>query len=283
MKFRTLVSAATLAAVTAVPMVSVSAADTSSVTIVDGYQYDANNLQSHTVCVDGAMVKHGTDILSHVDLAPGSHHLTVSGDDVSCDETDTMWYSATVTVADVPSQSITFGWPEWRDSQDPFLPTWQHSNPTTCTPDDQGRIILRNVVSAEGEDASLGASYLEEGLTPLIGAVPVGGEGSALVAPPEYPAVDSEWTLRGWTGDEASPRMMLVPDGSLPVEAGSTTITYAFGGADGEIGLVYEQVPDGPCGEATTTTTTTSVPGKVSDDHLTPVATPVVAQPAYTG
>lgn len=290
MKFRTLVSAATLAAATAVPMVSVSAADPSSVTIVDGYQYDAMSLMAHTVCLDDILVKSdSTAVLTTLDIAPGTYQLSVTdGGVTSCDNPEAEWVSASVTVADTPSQSIGFGWPTRDDGQVRTLPVWQHSNPTSCTPEDQGRVILRNYLAYdEGAGAFLGAVQAESEPTALIGDVPNGGEGSALVAPPQYPAADSGMTLFAWVGsdDGEGTYPMVTSADEIPVTAGTTTIAYAFGGADGDPGVAVEQVPDVPCGEETTTTTTTptTLPGKVSHDDLTPVAKPVVAQPAYTG
>lgn len=292
MNYKTLLSAATLGVATFLPFATASAVTTSSVTIVDSYQYDATSLLSHTVCLGDLEVKHDSDaILSTVSVAPGTYELAVAGDGSSCGDSEGDWITAEVTVADVASQSIGFSWPMWvGDAQEPTLPTWQHSNDPSCVADGQGRVVLRNYSSVDINDAtvSIGLQLPKAGDEVLIGDVAVGDEGTAVTAPPSYPAPDALGAFDAWAEGEWESPVEWAFD-ALPVTANVTTIVYAYGGGDGAIGLVYEQVPNDSCDTTTTTeapaTTSapTTVPDRVGADNVAQAAQPVAATPAYTG
>ena len=300
MKIKTLVSAVTLGAATILTSSPALAVDASSVTVVDGYQYDATSLLSHTVCLGDVEVKRGsTAILSTVSIAPGTYTLAVADSDVECGDNETMWYTAEVNVADVAAQSIGFGWPssgnELRTSE---LPTWQGSNEFGCVENGQGRVVLRNYTSVDPDYSNLTIGSRSSGgeYTPLISYIFL-GQDSAPVSPPSYPGADSGETFAGWLEDSMGDDIDTGID-QLPVAANSTTVVYAYGGGDGSIGIVTQQFANADCDETTTTSTsttttsttstTTTLPASTTStlpgrEYVAPVATPVSASPTYTG
>ena len=293
MKIKTLVSAVTLGAATILTSSPALAVDTSSVTIVDGYQYDATSTMSHTVCLGDVEVKQDSDdILSTISIAPGTYTISVVQGGATCGDGEYTWNTAEVTVEDVANQTIAFGWPFERE-----LPTWQESNVFDCVPNGQGQIVVRNYFSGDPDMwLSIGSQAPESDPSALISNVPVGETGSALVDPPAYPGADSGSVFVGYIeGNEWSDKAVTFTD-QLDVDANYTTIVYAYGGADGDVGLVTQQIPNSGCEitppSSSSTTTPSTLPPVTSAPTTTvlgtrtsaPVAaTPVSATPTYTG
>ena len=274
MKFRVAIPSVTLAIAGVLPLIAptAGAVDTTQVTIVDGYQYDAQNLMSLTVCLDDTLVQQGDAVINPaVTSTPGSHTLSITQDEAACGD-DVDWITADVTLLDVESQAVVIGWPTYNQDQTRTLPVTVFADDLSCTPSDQGRLWFRNVNSADA-DVNFGETTGGDP-TALFENVAVDEEASALVASPAYPTTGE---AIGWVEGDGIWELW-APVTSYATSPGTVNVIYAYGGNDGDIGLVNHVLPASVCATPETTTTTVVTPPAIA-----PAAVAVTTQPTYTG
>ena len=277
MKLRLALPTVALALAGVLPAIapSAGAVATTQVTIVDGYQYDAENLTSKVVCLDDTIVQSGEAVINPtVASTPGAHTLSVTQDAATSCSDDVSWITADVTLLDVPSQALAIGWPTYNQDQTQSLTVWQFEDDLSCTPADQGRITYRNINTAD-VTAYFGQTDGVD-MTALLSDVAVGDQASALVASPTYP---TSGEAAGWhmVGDTSYAFTSSVT--SYATDPGTVNVIYAFAGNDGDIGLVNQVLPASVCD---TPTTTTTLPADVPTS-VAPAAVAVTTQPTYTG
>ncbi len=114
MKIRSILASCALAGAAALPALtgSAGAAATTSLTVVNGYQYSATNLLSATVCLDDQLVQpFGTTVINPtIDTTVGSHTLRLSPDNLPCSDTTASWIDTPVDLMAVPAQTLAIGW-----------------------------------------------------------------------------------------------------------------------------------------------------------------------------
>ncbi len=279
MKLRYALPTVALAVAGVLPAIAstAGAVDTTQVTIVDGFQYDAENLIALTVCLDDTIVQDYAEVVINptVTSTPGAHTLSVTQNSVTTCNDDVEWTTADVTLLDVPSQALAIGWPIFNQDQTQTLTVWQFADDLSCTPADQGRVAFRNINTAD-ETADFGQI---DGATEtaLFSDVAVGTGDATLVSSPAYP---TSGEAAGWASADTSPVTPFVSSfTSLVTDPGTVNVVYAYAGNDGSIGLVNQVLPASVCETPTTTTTTVAVePAAVA-----PAAVAVTTQPTYTG
>lgn len=275
MKIHRALTAAAVAVALVVPFgAPAGAVDTTSLTVVDGYQYSAASLMDHDICLDGTVVHDGSAVITTgITTTPGTHDVVVNFAGSGCAVTGNS-VSGTVDLLDTAAQTLVVNWPEWVQQQQ-MLSTTVFADDVSCTAPGTARVVYRNVASVSEAAGTLGSA--NGGVkTPLISNIGVGAEGVATVPAGTFPAAPA--TLAAW--DDTIDDDFLVSATSLPAAPGSIIFAYTVGGNDGPIGLFTTTVAGSVCDQVTTTTTTTTTtpPGTGAL-----VATPVPAQPRYTG
>lgn len=280
--------ALTVAAVIAALVVpfggSAGAVTTTSLTVVDAYQYSASSLMDHDVCIDGVQVHDGSEVGTQgISSTPGTHNIVVNDSPQGCAVTSDS-ITGTVDLLDTAAQTLVINWPGW-ENEAYVLETTVFADDVTCTQPGTARIVYRNVSSYAESVGTLGSAT--GGVkTPLIADILTGNEGVATVPAGTFPVAPA--TLAAWNANNDED--FIVNATSLPADPGSVILTYTLGGADGPIGLFGTIVHGSVCDAVTTTTTTTTT--TVIPSTTTTIAraatgaraaTPVAAQPRYTG
>lgn len=262
------------------------AVTSTSLTIVDAFQYSSDNLINHTICVDGNVVHTGPQpITSGIATTPGTHAIVVNSGATDCSN-GAGSVTGTVDLLDTAAQTLVINWPAWVNQED-VLTTSLFADDLSCTPADTGRVVFRNVATNEGFVGTFGTDNGSV-KTPLISNIARGAEGSASVPAGAFPGPGS--SVAGWYSGSEAPLSSSFTMLSIP--AGSVSTVYAIGGNDGATGM-FEVTRSGTvCDVVTTTTTTTVIPTTTTTTTTTTlappgagarVATPVAAQPRYTG
>lgn len=262
------------------------AAETTSLQIINNFQYSANDLLGGTVCFDGEVVASGDFVgTGLIETTPGTHELTVFVGIVTDDCDVPEGVTQAVELLDVDAQTLAYGYPG-PDSETGDPQVWQFEDDLTCTPAGQGRVTFRHL-GYTTHNADFGYE-VDGAYTPLAGDISFGDEETLLLEADTYP------TLIGRAGGEDF--VSLVED--LSVTEQSYQVVYSFAGADGPIGIIVtDPEPVDPCDEPSettqptetteptvTTTTTDQAPAVVTSNPApAPGATAVAAQPAYTG
>jgi hypothetical protein len=278
MKLHKALTAAAVAAAVFVPFgTTAGAVTTTKLTILDGYQYDADSLMDHTVCIDGTVAHDGSQpITTGIVTTPGTHNVVLNSGQTDC-AVDSGSITGTVDLLDTAAQTLVINWPDWSEQQQ-VLNTSLFVDDISCTAPGTARIAFRNVASAEGTVANLG-SVVDSVKTPLIANLAVGEQGVASVASPTYPVAPAE--LAAW--DPIGGYDFLVSYPFLATAPGSLVTVHAIGGNDGDVGLIWKVTSGSVCetpGTTSTTTTTTTVAPPVTRARA---ADPVRVQPRYTG
>lgn len=272
MKLRIALPTMALAIAGALPALApaAGAVDTTQVTVVDGYQYSADNLLGLTVCFDDTLVQQGDAVINpSIASTPGMHTLSITSAEIGCDE-EGDWITTEVTLLDVESQAVAFGWPDYNPDQTRSLETWVFADDLSCTPADQGRISFRNI-NTGGAEVSFGATD-GDAREALFSDVAIGDQASALVASPTYPTAGE---ASAWAGIYDIPSSVT----SYDTAPGTLNVIYAFAGNDGPMGLVNQVIPASVCDVPETEATAV----ENQPQPTAPVAAAVKTQPTYTG
>lgn len=278
MKSLKALTAAAVAVALVVPLGGspVGAVATTSLTIVDGAQYDINNLMDHTVCIDGVVAHDSTSLTSGIATTPGTHTIMVNDREDGC-TVGGHTIVGTVQLLDTAAQSLVINVPEWNENT-PVLSTTLFADDVSCTAPGTARVMFRNVASADGAVAILGS--IDGGVkTPLISNLAAGQEGVASIPAGTFPNPPA--TLAAW--DANIDRDYAMDGTSLAGAPGSVTLLFAIAGLDGVIGVTGVEMPGSVCASSVTTVTsptTTTVAGSGTGARA---ATPVASQPRYTG
>lgn len=282
-------AALSLAAAVAFPALagSAGAVDTTELTVVNGYSFDAENLMEQTVCLDDVLVQSGAAVINPtITTTPGEHVLKVwTHQDADCTDETIDWTETPVTLLDVAAQTLAIGWENW-DTQEPDHVTWIFEDDQDCLPAGQSKIVFRNISSYDPLVADLGSDEMGQtdisGATALLSGVAVGDEASADVDSGTYPA-DPSQRMFGWEPGFSVP--FVGSDVQLAIPDGTVAYVYAHSGNDGAVGLASTVREVGVCDAPVTTTTaptsTTTTP-ETAGTAATP-ARPVAATPTYTG
>ncbi|MEO6988671.1 MAG: hypothetical protein ABI239_08480 [Aquihabitans sp.] len=280
MKLRNLVRATAVLAVTVGGLQAVgsasSAAETTSLTIFNNYQYSAENIMEGTVCLDGEVVASGEFQFSDtVETTPGTHELTIFVGEATTDCEAEGGLTVEVELLDVDAQTLAYGYAD--EGED--LGIWQFEDDLGCTPAGDGALVFRNLGYAwDGEPAEFG--YDADGAyTSFVTGLDFGEEIFGWAEAGTYASV---------TGSAGEQEFVPLFD-DLVVDENTYQVVYSFAGADGSIGIVHSvAVPVAPCEESTTTTTevTTTTEAAEAPAVVPAPAAPaaaVASQPAYTG
>lgn len=284
MKFHGALIAAASAAALVIPLGGslAGAVTTTSLTVVDAYQYNSDNLMGHTVCLDGVVVHDGgvADpyvITSGISTTPGTHTVVVNDAGMGCELNDGS-LTGPVTLTDTAAQTLVINWPDWSNQQDQ-LATTVLTDDVSCTPANTGRIVFRNQATHDGFVGTFGSTNGTE-FTPLISNIAIGAEGVASVPAGAFPGPGS--SAAGW--DSVSEAPLSSDFTMLSIAAGSISTVYAIGGNDGQTGMVEVTRAGSVCGTTETTAPATTAPTTTAPPAIgARAATPVAAQPTYTG
>lgn len=279
MKIRSVLASLAIVTAGAAPAVlatSASAADTVQLRVADSITYSAERSFDHTVCLDGEKLTNIStgDTNGPFDVAPGVHELLIIEDtDAACTGSG---FVTDIEVPDIPAATLVIH----------NLYAGQQEGVTvfpddiSCTASDEGRLVIRNTVglwtdsgdnlldvdaiAPDGTDINLtsGLSLTDQDVKDL----PQG----------TYTDLEPTWEQ---SYDE-------VPDEDLVLNPSVVTIRTYFGGGDGPTGSYESTIKVPVCGELASTTTTsmpTTTTVAAIDNKTAPVATPVAANPSYTG
>lgn len=281
MKLRNFVRTAAVLAVTVGGLQAVggvsSAAETTSLTIFNNYQYSAENIMEGTVCLDGEVVASGEFQTSDViETTPGTHELTVFVGETTTDCEGEEGRTQEVDLLDVDAQTLAYGYP---DNEVDDLGIWQFEDDLSCTPAGEGRIMFRHLgTTYVGDPAEFGYD-LEGTYEELASGLAFGEEVSDLIPAGTYPSV---------TGSAGESEFVPLFD-DLVVEEHTYQVVYSFAGNDGTVGIVHsDAVAVAPCEEPTTTTEATTTTTEAAEAPAVvpapaPPAAAVASKPAYTG
>lgn len=281
MKIRSILASCALAGAAALPALtgSAGAAATTSLTVVNGYQYSATNLLSATVCLDDQLVQpFGTTVINPtIDTTVGSHTLRLSPDNLPCSDTTASWIDTPVDLMAVPAQTLAIGWQAGTKPR--TMNTWLFEDSTACVPAGKAGVVFRNIATYDQVSANFGETPTDvTEATALFSGVAVGSEDSTQLDAGRYPTAAGSSTI-GWDPNDLQ-NPFVSPFTSLAGDAGTVTDIYAYGGNDGAVGLAKVVRQVGSC--ETPSTTTTVAPTTTIATQAQP-ATAVATKPTYTG
>ncbi len=284
MKFPKILAAAAVTAAFGIPLgvMPAGAADLTTLTVVDAWHYDANNLQDHTICLDDVTVASGEVVIAPtLSTAPGDHMLRIGDSSMVCGEAGD-WLTGQVTLLDVDAQTLVINMPDWAGDVG-VMSTTVFADDLSCPDPGTSRITFRNATDTQGGQAAFGTLAGADEFELLMPDVANHEEGTATLPVGAYPT-DATRKTRVALGEYISPNSSF---DALDVQANTATFIYVFAGGDGDFGLVKTVVPTQVCAQVSTTTTSTpatTVPTSVTAPrNVAPIATPVKMQPAYTG
>jgi hypothetical protein len=279
LKTRSLLASLALTAAAALPIAlapTASAATTTQLRVVDAYTYQAGNPFDHTVCLDGTSLTSlsTTQTTGPFTVDTGAHTVTVFNTlDALCSGEPEFTFAVTVPAG--PASTLMLYWPFDSSMQAVVLP-----DDLTCVAAGQGRVVLRNGGAWGGGSQTIDLRGTPPAGTDtvLVGGVASGAQGSADLAAGSY--TNAAITLVGDTATQTTP-------GPLTVADGEETIVYGYGGVDGSSGTFTATLPLDTCTAPTTTVAPTSTVAPTASTTTSPpaatAATPVAAQPTFTG